>query len=51
MIEVNKIEIDPKSFKRALIEQEKLRTQNVILDFISTLKVVPNYKTILKSVK
>ena len=49
-IEVHKIEIDPKTMKKALVEQEKLRTQNIILDFIATLKVVPNYKTILKAV-
>lgn len=36
--------------KHALIQQEKLRTQNVILDFIKTLAYVQNYKTILKSV-
>ncbi|CAD8212296.1 unnamed protein product [Paramecium pentaurelia] len=48
--EFQRIEIDPKNYKFALIEQEKLRTQNVILDYLSTLKHVSNYKTILKSV-
>lgn len=44
------IEIDLKLKKDALILQEKLRTQNIILDKINSLKVVENYKTILKSV-
>ncbi|CAD8210027.1 unnamed protein product [Paramecium pentaurelia] len=48
--EFQRIEIDPKNYKFALIEQEKLRTQNVILEYLSTLKHVANYKTILKSV-
>ncbi|CAD8087723.1 unnamed protein product [Paramecium sonneborni] len=47
--EFQKIEIDPKNYKYAMIEQEKLRTQNGILDYLSTLKQVPNYKTILTS--
>lgn len=44
------IEIDLKLKKEAIVLQEKLRTQNIILDKIASLKVVENYKTILKSV-
>ncbi len=45
-----KIDIDYKLHHEALVLQEKLRTQNVILDFIDSLKIIENYKTIKKSV-
>ena len=44
------VEIDLKLFNEAIILQEKLRTQNVILEFIDSLKIVENYKTLRKSV-
>lgn len=49
-IEANNIEIDLKKFHEAKELQEQLRTQNVILNYIDSLKVIENYKTIFKSV-
>ena len=44
------IEIDVKIFEKANVLLEKLQTQNKIKNYISSLKVVDDYKTILKSV-
>jgi len=49
MIDDEEIHVDVKLLEKAIIHQEKLRTQNVINDFIDTLKEVDNYKTIMKS--
>jgi len=49
-IEFCKVEIDAKLLEDAKIRQEKLKTQNDINDFIDSLKVVENYKTIKKSI-
>jgi hypothetical protein len=40
----------PQTIEHAKIQQEKLRTQNVILKHVEDLKYVENYKTIMKSV-
>lgn len=44
------IHFEVRFFDRALVLQEKLRTQNSILRYISTLTRVNNYKIILKAV-
>jgi hypothetical protein len=49
MIDDEEIHVDVKLLEKAIIHQEKLRTQNKINDFIDTLKEVEHYKTILKS--
>ena len=49
-IEEHKIHINVKLLDQAYTHQEKLRTQNMIMDQIVSLKEVENYKTIKKSI-
>ena len=44
-------ELDVKLIHKAQLQQEKLETQNRIMDFLNKNRHVDNYKTILKSVK
>jgi hypothetical protein len=44
------VKFEVKFMEKALILQEKLRTQNEILKYVGTLARVPNYKIILKAV-
>lgn len=44
------VKFEVRFFDRALVLQERLRTQNNILRYIGTLEKVSNYKIILKAV-
>jgi hypothetical protein len=44
------VQFEVRFLDRALVLQERLRTQNSILQYISTLSKVTNYKIILKAV-
>ena len=50
LIQEKNITVDPKLLEKANVENERLRTEGIIIKYIESLAYVENYKTIQKSV-